>query len=61
MANVGGMDRALRVAVGIILIVLAATGRIGTWGWIGVIPLATGLFRYCPLYKLIGMNTCPRK
>ena len=56
--NVGTVDRVLRVLVGLILITAAATGRIGVWGWIGVVPLATGLFRFCPAYTLLGMNTC---
>lgn len=57
--NVGSMDRALRIIVGIILITLAATGIFAPWGWIGVIPLLTGLFKFCPLYSVLGMNTCP--
>lgn len=57
-ANVGGLDRALRVAAGLALIVLAAMGTIGWWGWLGVIPLATGLFSFCPLYTLLGINSC---
>lgn len=57
--NVGGMDRILRIVVGIVLIVLALTGTVGSWGWIGVVPLLTGLFKFCPLYTLLGMNTCP--
>lgn len=57
--NVGGIDRALRVVVGIVLIALAATGVVGAWGWIGVVPLATGLFRLCPIYSMLGLNTCP--
>ena len=44
--NVGTVDRVLRVLVGLALITAAATGRIGLWGWLGVLPLATGLFRY---------------
>jgi hypothetical protein len=56
--NVGGIDRVLRVVVGLALIALAATGTVGVWGWIGVVPLATGLFRFCPLYPLIGVNSC---
>jgi len=59
--NVGGIDRTLRIAVGIVLIALTLLGKIGWWGWIGVIPLATGLFSFCPLYTLLGMNTCPVK
>lgn len=57
--NVGGVDRVLRIVVGLVLIALAATGTVGWWGWIGVVPLATGLFRVCPAYGLLGMNTCP--
>ncbi len=59
--NVGTLDRVLRIIVGIVLIVLAITGTIGVWGWIGVVPLATGLFKFCPLYSLIGISTCPMK
>lgn len=57
-SNVGGIDKILRILVGIVLIVLAITGTIGLWGWIGVLPLVTGLFNFCPAYKLLGANTC---
>jgi len=57
--NVGGADRVLRIVVGLTLILLVLSGQIGVWGWIGVVPLATGLFRICPLYTVLGMNTCP--
>jgi hypothetical protein len=57
--NVGTIDRVLRVVAGLVLIGLAASGTVGMWGYIGVVPLLTGLFRFCPLYPLIGMNTCP--
>lgn len=57
--NVGGIDRALRIILGIVLIALAATNTVGWWGWLGLIPLATGLFRFCPLYPMLGINTCP--
>lgn len=57
--NVGGIDRILRIVVGLLLIALAATGQIGAWGWIGIVPLATGLMKTCPLYSIFGMNTCP--
>jgi hypothetical protein len=40
---------------------MAITGTIGAWGWIGVVPLATGLLKTCPVYSLLGMNTCPMK
>ena len=59
--NVGGVDRILRIIIGLVLIVLAATGTVGWWGWLGVIPLLTGVVRFCPLYSLVGMNTCPMK
>jgi len=60
-SNVGGIDRILRIVVGLVLIALAATGTVGWWGWLGVVPLVTGLFRLCPLYTLLGLNTCPVK
>ena len=59
--NVAGIDRILRVVAGLALIGLTLVGMIGVWGWIGVVPLATGLFSFCPLYTLLGMNTCPLK
>ena len=55
--NVGGLDRVLRVVVGLVLIALAATGTVGAWGYIGVVPLLTGLFRYCPAYSIFGCKT----
>lgn len=60
-ANVGGIDRILRIVVGLVLIALAATGTIGVWGWIGVVPLATGVVGFCALYPLLGISTCPLK
>ena len=60
-ANVGTIDRVLRILAGIILIALAATGTVGIWGYIGVVPLLTGLFRFCPAYPLLGINTCGMK
>ena len=56
--NVGGMDRILRVAVGLLLLALAASNVIGLWGWIGIVPVLTGLFRFCPLYPVLGINSC---
>jgi len=58
-ANVGGIDRILRIVVGLALIVWAAALDGPIWAWIGVVPLATGLFKFCPFYPLLGMNTCP--
>lgn len=56
--NVGGMDRGLRIAAGLVLIALAATGTVGWWGWLGLIPLATGLMGWCPPYAIFGWRTC---
>ncbi len=61
-ANVGTFDRGLRIIVGLVL-VAAALGLFGPtyqtiWGWIGVIPLATGLISWCPLYTILGLKTC---
>lgn len=56
--NVGGIDRTLRIAAGVILIALAATGTVGAWGWIGILPLATGLIGWCPAYLPLGIKTC---
>ncbi|MFO1504797.1 MAG: DUF2892 domain-containing protein [Steroidobacteraceae bacterium] len=58
-ANVGTVDRVLRILVGLVLIALAATHKVGAWGYLGIIPLATGLFRFCPAYTLLGIRTCP--
>jgi hypothetical protein len=57
--NVGGIDRILRIVAGLALIGLTLAGVIGAWGWIGVVPLLTGAFKLCPLYTMIGLNTCP--
>ncbi len=57
--NVGSIDRTLRIVVGLILIGLAASGTVGVWGYIGVVPLLTGIFKFCPAYALFGMSTCP--
>jgi hypothetical protein len=59
--NVGGLDRTIRIAVGLALIAAAATGTIGLWGWIGVVPLLTGAMGWCPPYALLGLNTCSVK
>jgi hypothetical protein len=59
--NEGTIDRALRVMVGLVLISLAATGTVGVWGWIGVLPLITGAVGVCPAYSIFGISTCPMK
>ncbi|HHJ35441.1 MAG TPA: DUF2892 domain-containing protein [Gammaproteobacteria bacterium] len=63
MCNVGGIDRIIRIIVGTLLVSLVFFGEpiIGSnliWGWIGIIPLATGIFKFCPLYTLLGFKTC---
>ncbi|MHB0992139.1 MAG: YgaP family membrane protein [Burkholderiales bacterium] len=58
MSNVGRTDRIIRIVAGIILVGLAATGTIGYWGYIGVVPLATGLIGWCPAYLPFGIKTC---
>jgi hypothetical protein len=57
ICNIGHTDRILRITVGVTLIGLAVFGITGPWAWIGVIPLATGIFRTCPAYNLLGINT----
>jgi hypothetical protein len=59
--NVGTVDRILRVIAGLVLIGLAASGTVGVWGWIGVVPLLTGVFSFCPGYAIFGMSTCEMK
>lgn len=56
--NIGSIERILRIAAGLVLIALAATGTVGWWGWLGLVPLATGLMGWCPPYSLLGINTC---
>ena len=56
-ANVGAVDRAVRIVVGIVLIGLAIAGMIGWWGYIGIVLVLTGLVRVCPAYSLLGFNT----
>ena len=58
--NVGTLDRSLRIAVGVVLIALAFIGPQSPWGLVGIIPLATGVFGTCPIYSLLGINSCAR-
>jgi hypothetical protein len=58
--NVGAADRNLRIVLGLVLIALVVVGPQTQWGWLGLIPLATGLMRTCPLYALLGLNTCAK-
>lgn len=60
-SNVGGIDKILRIAVGAGLVGATAAGLLPVWGYIGVVPLATGLMGWCPAYTLLGIKTCPMK
>lgn len=59
--NVGNMDRILRVLLGLALIAAAATGQIGVWGYVGIVPLLTAAVGYCPAYSLFGFSSCPTR
>ena len=56
--NVGKVDKILRIVAGLVLLALGATGVIGWWGLIGLVPLTTGLLSWCPAYTLLGIKTC---
>lgn len=59
--NIGNIERIVRIAAGLVLMALAATGNLGVWTWFGVVPLATGILGWCPPYSLLGINTCKNK
>jgi hypothetical protein len=59
--NIGNIERIIRIVGGLVLIALAATSTVGVWGWVGLVPLATGLMGWCPPYSLLGINTCKNK
>jgi hypothetical protein len=61
LQNVGTVDRVIRIALGLGLIAATVLGHIGPWGWIGVVPLATGVFRFCPAYLPFGLSSCGMK
>ena len=56
--NAGSIDRVIRIALGLALVVGAISGVIGMWGYLGVIAIATGTFRFCPAYLPFGLSTC---
>ena len=56
--NIGCFERNLRILVGTVLVTLAFTHNIGAWGWLGLIPLVSGMIRFCPLYRLLKRNDC---
>ncbi len=57
--NEGMVDRVIRVVVGLVLLALVFTGPHTPWGWVGILPLITGLIGFCPAYSLLGLRTCP--
>jgi len=57
-SNEGSLDRAARISVGVGLCAAALVGALGPWAWIGIVPLATGLAGFCPLYSMLGIDTC---
>ena len=59
--NEGNIDPALRIIAGFALLALVFVGPQTPWGWIGIVPLVTGLVGFCPLYRLLGINTCALK
>jgi hypothetical protein len=59
--NVGGIDKVLRIAAGAGLVGATVAGYLPVWGYIGIVPLATGLIGWCPVYPLLGLSTCPTK
>jgi DUF2892 family protein len=56
--NEGGLDRVIRVVVGLAILSLAFVGPHTPWGYLGVVPLVTGIVGFCPAYALLGLNTC---
>jgi hypothetical protein len=58
MKNEGTADRVIRVVIGLALLSLTVIGPHTPWGYVGLVPLATGVFGFCPLYRLVGVNTC---
>jgi hypothetical protein len=59
--NEGAVDRALRIILGLVLIALVFFGPQTAWGWLGLVPLLTGLVGFCPLYRIVGISTCPTR
>jgi hypothetical protein len=55
------VERVARVGLGLVLLSLAGLGMVGPWGFVGIVPILTGLAGRCPLYSLLGISTCPVK
>jgi hypothetical protein len=58
LKNEGTIDRVLRVALGLAVLSLVFMGPESAWGWVGLVPLVTGLIGVCPVYSILGINTC---
>ncbi len=56
--NMGSADKIARLVIGVLLVVLAMTGTIGIWGWLGLILVVTALINFCPIYRVFGFKTC---
>lgn len=59
--NVSGIDRLLRIVVGLALNGATLSSAVGVWGWVGLVPLLTGAWRTCPVYTVLGFSSCPVK
>ena len=59
--NVGGLDRIVRIIAGLIIIALVFVGPKTAWGWLGLLPLATGIFNFCPAYTVLKLSTVGKK
>lgn len=60
-ANVGTVDRAVRVVLGLVLLALVFVGPQTLWGLVGLVPLATALVGFCPAYRIVGLSTCGKR
>jgi hypothetical protein len=60
MKNVGSLDRLLRLVIGLGLVSIVFVGPQTQWGWIGVVPVLTAVFQFCPAYTLLGIRTCSK-
>ncbi|WP_067866736.1 YgaP family membrane protein [Neptuniibacter marinus] len=58
--NIGNVDKAIRITIGLVLIALVFVGPQSPWGWIGVPVILIAVFGWCPLYKILGISTCKR-
>ncbi len=59
--NIGGLDKVIRIIVGVVLLALVFIGPKTAWGWLGLIPLATGIFNFCPIYIPFKISTVRKK